>query len=754
MRPIFHNCPGGLQVTSALMSTLLLLVAVEATAQDTPVRPPLQPSDTSSPATTLRSFIDACNELYELHQRADDGQPDSSLDFLPATERILDCLDLSSLPNELRDAVGTESAIYLKEVLDRIQIPADAQIPLTDESGTPVVRWQIPGTRLTIIRISDGTQEGSYLFSSETVRRASRFYSAARMLAYRDDGPQTSPGLQAIYAAHTKRQPASTADTSSPRGTLTLFLNSTEEIFEVITSTEHWDRTDQTQLPRVMKIYSCLNLTEVPEYSRDDFAGEVSVSLKEILDRTRLPAPEEIPGPEDILSEGKEPLLRWQIPGTQLTIGRVTEGPRKGEYLFTPNTVNRTVSFYEKIRDQPYRTEGRPVSKGFYELYLSEPGHPKIAAIVRHMPSWFRFRAGGMAVWQWLGLTLVIAGCLAIMFFTYRIGLIRSEKVRKTSLARYWATMLFAIVAMLVPLLFKHIAKDYLTIRGTAKYVVDFSADFVFLMALIVVILSVSSRFADSVVALPSIPAQGLDSHLIRILCRVLGIVAAVIVFLEGGRYLGFPITTLLASAGIGGLAVALSAQGMIKGLFGTVTILLDRPYRAGDRIIVGDQDGYVEEIGLRSTKIRTFLTNHIVSIPNDQIADSEVENIGRRKHIRRLCDLHIPLDTPRAHIEAAVASIREVLTDHEGMDPEFPPRVYFNEFNPDSFNIRIIYWYSPPKLWDYLAFCQKVNLQIFKAFEEQGIQFSLPLRHTYWKHDDQQGPLEIKMVDQTTPQV
>ena len=82
---------------------------------------------------------------------------------------------------------------------------------------------------------------------------------------------------------------------------------------------------------------------------------------------------------------------------------------------------------------------------------------------------------------------------------------------------------------------------------------------------------------------------------------------AATIVFLEGGRYLGFPLTTLLASAGIGGLAIAFSAQGMIRGLFGTVTILLDRPFHVGDRIVVKGQDGFVEEIGLRSTKIREF---------------------------------------------------------------------------------------------------------------------------------------------------
>jgi MscS family membrane protein len=219
-----------------------------------------------------------------------------------------------------------------------------------------------------------------------------------------------------------------------------------------------------------------------------------------------------------------------------------------------------------------------------------------------------------------------------------------------------------------------------------------------------------------------------LDATLIRILFRVMGIVAAAIVFLEGGRYLGFPLTTLLVSAGIGGLAIALSAQGTVKGLFGTVTVLLDRPYRVGERILAKGHDGVVEEIGLRSTKIREFLTNHLISVPNDQMADADIVNIGKRQQICRQCDLHIPIDTSRDKVEKAVAAIRTALESQAGMDPESPPRVFFNDFNPDSFNIRVIYWHVPPDLWSYYRSCEQVNFEIFKAFEAQGIQFSLPV--------------------------
>ena len=351
-----------------------------------------------------------------------------------------------------------------------------------------------------------------------------------------------------------------------------------------------------------------------------------------------------------------------------------------------------------------------------------------------------------------LGLLFAAVVSLGIMLGLYRVGSIRSDVARNSSLLRYWLSVLFAVVALFVPLAFKRVVWDYLTIRGTPLYMASFAADLVFLLAVIVAILALSSRLADSVLALPRVRSREMDATLIRILFRVMGIVAAVIVFLEGGRYLGFPLTTLLASAGIGGLAIALSAQGTVKGLFGTVTVLLDRPYRVGERIVARGHDGVVEEIGLRSTKIREFLTNHLISVPNDQMADADIVNIGKRQHICRQCDLHIPIDTTRDKVEKAVAAIRTVLESQAGMDPEFPPQVFFNDFNPDSFNIRVIYWHVPPDLWSYYRSCEQVNLKIFKAFEEQGIQFSLPVRHSYWKTDDTQGPLEVRLAEPIRP--
>ena len=149
----------------------------------------------------------------------------------------------------------------------------------------------------------------------------------------------------------------------------------------------------------------------------------------------------------------------------------------------------------------------------------------------------------------------------------------------------------------------------------------------------------------------------------------------------------------------------------------------------------------------MRSTKIR-LLTGHQATLPNDQLARSDIENIGRRPHIRRVTDFHIPLDTPCEKVEEAVSIVRRALENHQGMDPEFPPRVFFNEINPTSFNIRMIYWYSPPNYWDFLAHSERLNVEICRTFEAKGIRFSLLQRVAATTTDSLEKPLEEKVVE------
>ncbi len=239
------------------------------------------------------------------------------------------------------------------------------------------------------------------------------------------------------------------------------------------------------------------------------------------------------------------------------------------------------------------------------------------------------------------------------------------------------------------------------------------------------------------------------DNMLDNTFVQMIRLIARVVVFVIGAIYLlrafsGKPLSALLAGLGIGGLAVALAAQDTLKNFFGSIMIMLDKPFNVGQRVLVEGIDGVVENIGFRSTRVRT-LTGHLVTVPNEKMATNSVENVGRRPSIRRNTNITITYDTPPQKVERALEIIREILDNHEGMNPDFPPRVYFNEFNDTSLNIMMIYWFFPADYWVYMEFTEKVNLKIMRAFEKEGIEFAFPTSTTYLAHDERR-PLHISL--------
>jgi MscS family membrane protein len=234
-----------------------------------------------------------------------------------------------------------------------------------------------------------------------------------------------------------------------------------------------------------------------------------------------------------------------------------------------------------------------------------------------------------------------------------------------------------------------------------------------------------------------------LDDMLVPIIRKSLRATVIILVLVQIAQILSDkPITSIIAGLGIGGLAVALAAQDTIKNFFGSIVLFIDKPFEVGNRIVIDGHDGPVEEVGLRSTKIRT-LDGHLVTIPNGELVNKSIQNIGRRPYIRRIANLTITYDTPPEKIERALAMVKELLNNHEGMHEDFPPRIYFNDFNADSLNIMVIYWYHPPDYWDFMAFTESFNKEILRRFNEEGIDFAFPTQTLYLAGDSSR-PLTV----------
>jgi len=229
-----------------------------------------------------------------------------------------------------------------------------------------------------------------------------------------------------------------------------------------------------------------------------------------------------------------------------------------------------------------------------------------------------------------------------------------------------------------------------------------------------------------------------LDDMLVPVVRKAMRVTIAIVAaLLISENILGANVKSLLLSAGVGGIAIALAAKETIANFFGSITIFTDRPFQMGELIKIEGHFGPVEEVGFRSTRVRT-LDGHLVTVPNSVIANSIVENVGQRPFIRRKSNITITYDSGHTKAKKAVEIIKEILANvpEANTDPEKLPRVYFSDFNDCSLNIYMSYWVKPPDYWLYHEVNQRVNLEMMKRFEAEGIEFAFPTQTLYVKKE------------------
>jgi MscS family membrane protein len=225
-----------------------------------------------------------------------------------------------------------------------------------------------------------------------------------------------------------------------------------------------------------------------------------------------------------------------------------------------------------------------------------------------------------------------------------------------------------------------------------------------------------------------------LDDHIIPPLRRLMRILIIIMGFLVILDNIGYDITTLLAGLGIGGLAVALASKETVENFIAGVLIILDKPFGIGDWIKFGSSEGIVEEVGIRSTRIRTFGDSLIV-VPNANILRTEIENFSAMRKRRILISIGLTYDTPVEKLKRAKEIIKNILDEHHGV--VLPIRITFKEFGDFSLNIRVEYFIGNLDFDYYLNTVDEINLKIKEEFEKEGIEMAFPTQTVYLKKDD-----------------
>lgn len=221
-----------------------------------------------------------------------------------------------------------------------------------------------------------------------------------------------------------------------------------------------------------------------------------------------------------------------------------------------------------------------------------------------------------------------------------------------------------------------------------------------------------------------------LDDHLVLFVGKFLRVGVIAIGTMVFVREWGYDIAGLVAGLGLGGLAFALAARDTVANLFGSITILMDRPFGIGDWIETPHVEGTVEDIRIRSTHIRTF-AHALVTIPNSVLANDAITNWSRMAKRRITFKLGVTYDSTQTQVQEAVLRIKEMLKNH----PEIHPQtifVYFTDFGDSALEI-FLYFFTKTTNWQkYLSLRQDINLKIMEILEEMGMKVAFPSSSLY----------------------
>ena len=459
--------------------------------------------------------------------------------------------------------------------------------------------------------------------------------------------------------------PLRAADTSSPRDTLSTFLR------DFRNSAEAWrDGKSRDVIDRALaRARDTIDFSEVPALSYDSATLIDMALLSEVLDRVELPPLEQIPGDADLAAGNDDKSKRWVIPNTKIEIVKVTDGPRAGEYLFSKETVAELRTYYDLAREIPYRP-GALV--GIYEDVLSSPGDWVPENFRDRLPAWAIFVAAGHAVWQWIALALLIALCLPLVALIIRAGINWDGRRRSASPWLRFGTPVALIFVVALAELFANLAEKVVGLLELPMVVIGFLVLAVEAVGLAWLVFVLSNRLADAIGGL-GIGYDGhrhLDVAMTRMLFRLISLVFMILLIAAAASRIGIPIAPLVAGLGAGGLAIALAVRPTLENIIGGLTLFADRPVRVGDFCRYGDNVGTVEQIGLRSTRIRT-LEQSLVTVPNSEFSQMQLDNLSARR--TRLLQTLLPIrhGTTPEQMRLLLTQIRDLLTANPLVMPD-----------------------------------------------------------------------------------
>lgn len=515
--------------------------------------------------------------------------------------------------------------------------------------------------------------------------------------------------------------PLEPADTSSPRATLKSFRENFDRAFRRYYETRAVNVIDHAAQTRTIRT---LDDSKLPPAQARRLAAEATILLNEVLDKVKLPDYENVPDAATMRGFPAGEPRRWLVPGTEITIEQIEEGPRRGEYLISSHTVERAHQFYDRARDLPYQPGAM---ENFYAEVIAEGGSWIPPRLVHKLPRWMEFIILGQAAWKWVAMALSLGVWILVVYVLRRLSNPRGAE------PRYWWRFVLTLAVLPMTRGLRWFFDQQLLIAGIVFEVIDTSIVVLYYLVGAMALINLGAAVSATLISSPRVDKDSIDANLIAVGTRAAAWLLAILLLASGASDLGVPLAAVVTSLGVGGLAFAMAARPTLENLIAGVTLYLDKPVKVGQFCQYNDVLGSVERIGLRSTRIRRWGGN-VLSIPNAQFAEYQLDNYNDAKYIWIRQKLRLRYETTADQLKYVLAKLREMLFAHPKV---LLPRVRLIGFGDDALTVELIA-YSDTGIWaEWHAIREDVYLRVMEIIESSGTRLALPSQTTYFARDD-----------------
>ncbi|HAE38484.1 MAG TPA: mechanosensitive ion channel family protein [Candidatus Riflebacteria bacterium] len=629
-----------------------------------------------NPRDAVRTFMSTMNDVKS-------GRSENIIAALAT-------LYLDEVPEESRHSRGPELADQLFKILNHFTFRIDA-IPVEQSGRTYVLPvGKELGIEIALYRYDSGEWKFNY---SKTLSRLAEY-------------------TELVESSQKKQQEDSTIDPVyfSARETRRLFLLA----------------MNQSGGAGVAAAINTLDLSRVERTVRREIGAERVAMLKSVLDRYRYIDLVELPNDRQ-----NPPVVLLNDSSGRIVIEKIKNADSSIEsWKFSAQTVADLPQLYDAFKDKP-----------LIEGVLSSVEVPLSVRIRDYMRQNFPAllqQSFLLENWQWLGLFCIVFLGLGFSRITTHVlqhiirVLFRREEVIIDAETQ---DRFIKPISITATTLFWWLGLSLLGLPGDTRVVLLVSVKLISAMAGVWAGYRMMDVVGNFLQGKAEKTANKFDDLLVPLITRALKTMVIVFGLVFIADIFAVDIDKILAGLGLGGLAFALAAKDTISNIFGSLTVLIDRPFQIGDWVTIGSADGTVESVGVRSTRIRTFY-NSLITIPNAELINAHIDNYGARQFRRITATIGIAYDTPPEKIDSFCEGIRELIRKHPYTRKDFYI-VNLNDFAATSLGIMLYCFVKTPDWGTELREKHRLFSDIIRLAKALKVEFAFPTQTVYLRNEE-----------------